>query len=213
MAHRGLRVRGRVFRCERGDAVTVASSAFQDIDFARINRERLIESIACSAVLKVIGPLERGRSNNGPRARIAAGIGEWSDWDTASRRVVIDQDHYLTPPDAPILAWLGEASCANTPGTASSRRPAQTGDLEPHTDRLAPGQGELPHHVRPLGSRSDACPPPARRLAHPAGTPHPDHLGRSAREQAGRTGHESDRRQARRPAQARPTLRHLRRRW
>ena len=109
---------------------------------------------------------------------------------------------------ASIATWRGPSHAGN----ASQSRPQGTGDPQPHADPLAPGQGQLPHRVRPLGGRSDALSPAARRLAHPAGTPDPDHPGRSARQQAGRTDHGPDRRQARGPAQARPAVGHVRQR-
>ena len=43
-------------------------------------------------------------------AGVATSIGEWDDWDAASRRVVIDGSVYLAPPQTPIFDWLGETA-------------------------------------------------------------------------------------------------------
>jgi Right handed beta helix region/Protein of unknown function (DUF1565) len=67
--------------------------------------------------------LDRGAENDGIRdlriernvcgdwksAGITTGIGEWANWQAASRRVTIDGGLYLvSPEDAPIFHWLGE---------------------------------------------------------------------------------------------------------
>lgn len=41
-------------------------------------------------------------------AGIATGVGDWTNWNAESRRVVIDEGRYMMPPETPVFSWLGE---------------------------------------------------------------------------------------------------------
>jgi hypothetical protein len=111
------------------------------------------------------------------RSCAAASMANWSAtglrWGGRPSRSPADGDgrqpstgSATSPSTAGSTARSGGASaCSATwrapshAGTAASRRPARTGDPEPHADPLASGQGQLPYRVRPLGGRSGALSP------------------------------------------------------